>query len=262
MSGQTRSRCPTGWLSSGLPTLAGCGSLSVCSPSGTVTRRRSEGTAQLVVALPASPSLSARHRREHHMEHVIIGVDPHKLSATIEVVDQPRSCSARPVRHRPGRLRQRCGSTRRLGRIGSGRSRAPTASVAHWRSGSSKPVSRSSTYRPSSPPGCGCSTPATTARPTPRCALDRDRRGPPQGPAGAGGRRRARGAADARRPTRSAHPASGADREPAPASARRAAPRSGQEGPRPLAAKRSSPECAPRRRRDARRPIAATNSLN
>src|SRR6186997_2795677 len=37
--------------------------------------------------MPTSPSTPERDRREQHMEHVIIGVDPHKLSATIEVVD-------------------------------------------------------------------------------------------------------------------------------------------------------------------------------
>jgi hypothetical protein len=39
-------------------------------------------------------------------EQVIIGVDPHKLSATIEVVDEyERLLGSRSVHHRPGRLR-------------------------------------------------------------------------------------------------------------------------------------------------------------
>jgi hypothetical protein len=46
-----------------------------------------EGTALLVVALPTSSSLSVRAQAGRHLERVIIGVDPHKLSATIEVVD-------------------------------------------------------------------------------------------------------------------------------------------------------------------------------
>src|SRR3954454_11397318 len=37
--------------------------------------------------MPTSPSYRYEHRREQRMEQVIIGVDPHKLSATIEVVD-------------------------------------------------------------------------------------------------------------------------------------------------------------------------------
>ena len=46
-----------------------------------------EGTAQLVVALPTSPSYRFEDRQVKQMKGVIIGVDPHKLSATIEVVD-------------------------------------------------------------------------------------------------------------------------------------------------------------------------------
>jgi transposase len=37
--------------------------------------------------MPTSPSYRHEHRREQRMDQVIIGVDPHKLSATIEVVD-------------------------------------------------------------------------------------------------------------------------------------------------------------------------------
>jgi transposase len=40
------------------------------------------------------------------MQHEgVIGVDPHKLSATIEVVDAHETARDRPVHHRPGRLR-------------------------------------------------------------------------------------------------------------------------------------------------------------
>ena len=47
-----------------------------------------EGTALLVVALPTSPSLSVRAQAgAAAWSRSIIGVDPHKLSATIEVVD-------------------------------------------------------------------------------------------------------------------------------------------------------------------------------
>src|SRR6478735_5530415 len=38
--------------------------------------------------MPTSPSDRNEHRREQDMKHVVIGVDPHKLSATIEVVDE------------------------------------------------------------------------------------------------------------------------------------------------------------------------------
>ena len=40
------------------------------------------------------------------MEQVIIGVDPHKLSATIEVVDDREQCWRGPVRHGQGRVRR------------------------------------------------------------------------------------------------------------------------------------------------------------
>jgi hypothetical protein len=46
-----------------------------------------KGTAQLVAALPTSPSYPYEAKQENTMAKVIIGVDPHKLSATIEVVD-------------------------------------------------------------------------------------------------------------------------------------------------------------------------------
>ena len=71
-----------------LPTRLRCGSLSVCVPSVTVTRRGSRrdcparsSDAHLAVHIGSSTGGSSA------LEKVIIGVDPHKLSATIEVVD-------------------------------------------------------------------------------------------------------------------------------------------------------------------------------
>jgi transposase len=46
------------------------------------------GLPKLVVAMPTSPSLIGLSTWEWHMGLAIIGVDPHKLSATIEVVDE------------------------------------------------------------------------------------------------------------------------------------------------------------------------------
>ncbi len=56
-------------------------------------------------------------------EHVIIGVDPHKLSATIEVVDQHEQLlgSGRFTTDRPAT--PRCASYAKPGRTGSGRSK-------------------------------------------------------------------------------------------------------------------------------------------
>ena len=85
------------------------------------------------------------------MEQVIIGVDPHKLSATIEVVDAHEALlgSGRFTTDN-GRLRRDAHLREGVAAVGSGRSRAPTAPAARWRSGCSRPASRSSTCRPSS----------------------------------------------------------------------------------------------------------------
>ena len=93
------------------------------------------------------------------MAKVIIGVDPHKLSATIEVVDRREKLlgSGRFSTDRSGM--PRCGPTPSLGPNGSGRSRAATAPAARWPSDCWRLASTSSTSRRSSPPGSGCSTP-------------------------------------------------------------------------------------------------------
>src|SRR3954453_10730901 len=94
LSGRRRARlgprCPAGRSLRGCPLSAcGCGSLPVCSPSGTVTRRGSRGDcpARSSTAHLAVPIATNRLRRSSAVEQVIIGVDPHKLSATIEVMD-------------------------------------------------------------------------------------------------------------------------------------------------------------------------------
>ena len=105
------------------------------------------------------------------MARVFIGVDPHKLSATIEVVDDRETVLATgPVRHGQGRVRGDAQARRRPTRIGCGRSRAATAPAARWRSGCWPTGSTWWTCRRSCRPGRGCSTPGTTARPTPHDA--------------------------------------------------------------------------------------------
>ena len=98
---------------------------------------------------------------------VIIGMDPHKRSATIEVIDE-RGAGARrrPVRHRQGRLRRDARRRPPVTRIGSGRSRAATASAGTSRSGWCTTARPCWTCRRSCPRRCGCSPPATAARPT------------------------------------------------------------------------------------------------
>ena len=101
------------------------------------------------------------------MEHLIIRVDPHKLSATIEVVDRHEKLlgSGRFTTDQAGYTGMRTYAKTRPERVwaveganGAGR---PLAS------GCSRRASASSTCQPSSQPGLWSSTPATTARPTP-----------------------------------------------------------------------------------------------
>ena len=136
--------------------------------SGTVTRRGSRGDcpARSSTAHLAVP-IGSRQDEVSAWQGVIIGVDPHKLSATIEVVDtHERLLGVGSVRHRQGRATPRCALCEGSGRTASGRSREPTVRVVRWPNDWSRPASRWSTCRPSWPPGSGSSTPATTARPT------------------------------------------------------------------------------------------------
>jgi hypothetical protein len=102
------------------------------------------------------------------MAKVFIGVDPHKLSATIEVVDDRETVLATG---RFGTDKAGYAAMRKhvaAYRSGCGRSRAATAPGGHWRSGCWPTASTSWTCPAKlSCPGAGCSTPGTTARPTP-----------------------------------------------------------------------------------------------
>ena len=90
------------------------------------------------------------------MTTVIIGVDPHKLSATIEVVDRHERLLG------SGRFRtDQAGYTAmrtyvRPGPTGSGRSRAATALAGRCPNGCSRPVGRWWMSRPSWRLGSGC----------------------------------------------------------------------------------------------------------
>jgi hypothetical protein len=71
-----------------LPNSLGCGSFSDCGPTehrGEVVAH--EGIAQLKVALPVLADRSVSRKEGTRMGRVIVGVDPHKKSVTIEVVD-------------------------------------------------------------------------------------------------------------------------------------------------------------------------------
>ena len=58
-----------------------------CVPSNTGRGEAQEGFALLEVALPSSPTMTGSRQRESTVGHVIIGMDPHKRSATIEIID-------------------------------------------------------------------------------------------------------------------------------------------------------------------------------
>ena len=185
------------------------------------------------------------------MATVFIGVDPHKLSVTIEVVDdRERVWATGPVRHRQGRLRRDAQAGAGLAGAGLGgrgqQRRRPSAGAAAARR------RRARRGRPGEAVGPG---PAARHRPQPqdrraRRARGRGGRGPHQRAAGAVLRRRARGAADAGRPPRGAVPDAGADRQPVAAAAVRADPRKGEEGPDRVAGQgdpRFGPPAGPRR---------------
>jgi hypothetical protein len=57
-----------------------------CLPPGTVRGEARKGYARLEVAVPSSPEFTWRAGEE--LAGVIIGMDPHKRSATIEVIDE------------------------------------------------------------------------------------------------------------------------------------------------------------------------------
>jgi hypothetical protein len=94
------------------------------------------------------------------MSDVIVGVDPHKKSVTIEAIDEQGKklatgrfgTATRDYKAMLGYVRRQWPHHRWAGR---------------WRSGCSPTVRRWSTSRPSSRHGSGSSTPATPGRPTP-----------------------------------------------------------------------------------------------
>ena len=176
------------------------------------------------------------------MARVFIGVDPHKLSATIEVVDGQRDGAGDgPVRYRQGRLLPRCVSyvafwPERVWAVeGSNGVGRPLAQRLLAEAGA-----RRRRARRSSPPGSGCSTPATTARPMPTTRTRS--RWSPCAPANLrvlcydDELEALRMLVDRRDRARSA---TGADRQSAAALARRVAPRAG--------ARRTSLPCRQRR---------------
>ena len=174
------------------------------------------------------------------MAKVFIGVDPHKLSATIEVVDDHETVLAtgRFATDKAGyaAMRKHVAGVAGAGLGGRGQQRRrPPAGAAAARRRRARRRRAGEAVRPGA---------AVRHRPQPqdrrpRRARDRGGRGAHQGAAGAGLRRRARGAADAGRPPRRADPAPGPDRQPAAPAAVRTGSGTG--------ARRTSPPARPRR---------------
>src|SRR6266498_5178484 len=88
--GQARSRCSTGRSLRGCPPVGWCGSPLACGLVGHRWRGvAQEGSALLEEALPSSPmNPTVLVDGGSTMGKVIIGTDPHKRSATIEVRDE------------------------------------------------------------------------------------------------------------------------------------------------------------------------------
>jgi len=101
------------------------------------------------------------------MERVIIGMDPHKRSTTIEARDPRevlRATGTFPTTNVGYRAMLRFARRwpDRIWAIEGG-----TALAGRWPSGYSPTGSECWMCRPSWPPGCGCSTPGRAVRPTP-----------------------------------------------------------------------------------------------
>ena len=116
--------------------------------------------------MPARRSSVATAEGRQVMARVFIGVDPHKLSATIEVVDDHETVLAtgRFGTDKAGYAAMR--NTSPGIPTGLGRWRAATAPAARWRSGCWPTASTWWMCRRSCPPGLGRWIPGTTARPT------------------------------------------------------------------------------------------------
>ena len=232
VSGQTRSRCSAGCSPRGCPP-----ECRVWLSFGLRSRRAPcrgvapEGTAQLAVAMPASPSLPVRARRgEASWRRCSSGSIPTSCRRRSRSSTITRRCWRRAGSAPTRPATPRCASTSRPGRSGSGRSRAATAPAGRWRSGCCRRRARGRRAGEAVGPGAVVRHRPQPQDRRPRRARGRGGRGPHQGAAGAVLRRRARGAADAGRPPRGADPAAGADRQPAAAAAVRTAPWPGEEG--------------------------------
>ena len=136
----------------------------------------------------------------------------------------------RPVRHRQGRVRRDAEDRVRVARPGLGGRGQQRRRSAVGATAAGRRRARRRRAGQALGPGAVVRHRAQPEDRRPRRARGRGGRGPHRRPAGAVLRRRARGVADARRPTRGAHPGPGPDREPAAPAAVRTHPGPGEEG--------------------------------
>jgi transposase len=101
------------------------------------------------------------------MDRVIIGVDPHKLSVTIEARDSQEILRATGQFATDGRSYRQLSRSRGSGPSGSGRWKEPMGSAARWCNGCWPAGNACWTCPPSSPPAPAFSIPARGARPMP-----------------------------------------------------------------------------------------------
>ena len=94
VSGQTRSRCSAGSSPCGCPPVMGVAHLRFAFPPVTVPARGSRGVCPALSSSARPASIDGDGGRRQVMARVFIGVDSHKLSATIEVVDDKETVLA------------------------------------------------------------------------------------------------------------------------------------------------------------------------
>ena len=173
VSGQTQVQVSGGMLSSRLPTsVIGVALYRFAFRRAPCRARGSRGDcpARSSNARPGVINRRSAERRSELMASVFIGVDPHKLSATIEVLDERgerRSATGRFGTDRGGDavMRRQVAAWPAAGVGGGGQQRRRAAAGASRPLADGEHVPRRA--RRSCQRGPGCSTPGTTVRPTP-----------------------------------------------------------------------------------------------
>ena len=170
VSGQTRSGCSAGRSHIAAANGCWCGSLGLRSRRPPCEGWLERGLSALEVAVPSSLQYPIASEEDTGMG-VIIGMDPHRSSATIEVVDERSAVVSRGRfgTDRAGYAAMLAEGRRHGGRDGGrgvGGGRLPRHRPAHRASPWCTTVRRCSTCRRACRLRCAFSRPATDARPT------------------------------------------------------------------------------------------------